>query len=320
MTQLPHQTVLGTRVIELTNPGSDSVWVDGTTGAGGHSLLLLDHDSTLRMICVDRDESALEIARERLADHADRVTFVHGRFGDIPAVLAANGISKVDGIVLDLGVSSMQLDRSERGFSFMRSGPIDMRMDQSSGETAIELIRSTPTDELADLIRELGEERFSKRVASAIRHACREDELGDTLDLANVIAKAIPGKAKRQSRIHPATRTFQALRIAVNAELGELDSFLETFPDLLNPGGHCAVISFHSLEDRRVKHRFRDLAFSSSLPPNLAIEAGERVHPICTRVTRKAAIANEDEVAANPRARSARLRVCQKFVAQQSPN
>ena len=305
--------MLGAPVVELCAPQPASIWVDGTTGAGGHSLLLLETEPTLQLICVDRDVSALEIARERLSDHASRVQFVHGRFADLSSILTDLDIEAVDGIVLDLGVSSMQLDRASRGFSFMRSGPIDMRMDPSQGQTALELIRETPTDELANLIKELGEERFARRVANAMKLACRDSQLETTLELATVIADAIPVKAKRHTRIHPATRTFQALRIAVNSELLELDKFLADFPDFLNPNGHCAIISFHSLEDRRVKHRFRELAKSSSLPADLAVKAGERVDPVCVRVTRRAVVADDNEITLNPRARSARLRVCRKF-------
>ena len=313
VTAVLHHSVLATQTIETAAPTAGELWVDGTTGAGGHSELLLQAVADLRLIALDRDESALAIAKSRLEPYADRVEFVHARFSDLPAVLSERAPEGVDGILLDLGVSSMQLDRPERGFSFSRSGPIDMRMDPSRGQTALELIRTTPVDELAAMIKELGEERYGKRVAAALRDAVRDDKLETTSDLARVIEDAIPPKAKRNTRIHPATRTFQALRIALNAELDELETFLDAFPGLLRPGGRCAVISFHSLEDRRVKHRFRELEWSSSLPAHLAERAGERVHPICTRVTRRAIVADEAEIRLNPRSRSARLRVCRKY-------
>lgn len=321
VTQVLHQSVLATETLQLLAPKPGELWVDGTTGAGGHSAMLLEAEPDLRLLAIDRDETALAIAVERLAPFGDRVEPIHARYSELPALLATRQIHQVDGVLLDLGVSSMQLDRSERGFSFNRSGPIDMRMDPSTGATALDLIRSTPTDELAVLIRELGEERYARRVASALRGAVRDADVETTVELSRIIEEAIPFKARRHQRIHPATRTFQALRIAVNRELDELDTFLETFPDVLAPGGRCGIISFHSLEDRRVKHRFRDLARSSTLPAHLALEAGERVHPICIRLTRRAVVATDDEIAINPRARSARLRVCQRFAPPESaPN
>ncbi len=303
--------MLAEATLEHLAPSNGELWIDGTAGAGGHSDLIL-RAADVHLIALDRDLTALDLARKRLAPHGERATLIHARFAELAEVLKRRDIDGVDGILLDLGVSSMQLDRPERGFSFARSGPIDMRMDPTRGLTALELIRETPTDNLAVLIKELGEERYAKRVAGALRDAVRDETLETTSDLARVIEDAIPPKAKRGQRIHPATRTFQALRIAVNRELDELDGFLEEFPSLLNPGGRCGIISFHSLEDRRVKHRFRDLAWSSSLPANLAEAAGERVRPICERITRRAVVATDEEIRINPRARSARLRVCRK--------
>ncbi len=222
------------------------------------------------------------------------------------------GISTVDGILLDLGVSSPQLDQPARGFSFTRPGPLDMRMDPTKGRTALDLLHELEEPELAEVISELGEERYAKRIARLIKEALREDRITNTIELAAVIAQGIPIAEQRKSKIHPATRTFQALRIAVNAELDQLERFLAVFPDLLAPGGRCAIISFHSLEDRLVKNRFRDLAWTSSLPPRLAAEAGERTHAVCELITRKGIVASDEEVARNPRARSARLRVCER--------
>ena len=227
-------------------------------------------------------------------------------------ILADLDIRRVDGILLDLGVSSPQLDVAERGFSFTRPGPLDMRMDPTSGPTALDLLRDTFVDDLADLIATFGEERHARKIARLIKEALAADRLHTTTDLAHVIGKAVPSSEQRKSKIHPATRTFQALRIAVNGELAELEHFLAGFPDLLAPGGRCAIISFHSLEDRLVKNRFRDLAWTTSLPPHLAERAGERTLPVCELVTRKAVVGSDDEIARNPRARSARLRVCER--------
>jgi 16S rRNA (cytosine1402-N4)-methyltransferase len=301
------------RLLELAAPRDGERWVDATVGAGGHSLALLEAARLERLFAIDRDPDALAAAGGRLAAHADRVVRIHGRLGELDRHLAEAAAGPVDGIIADLGVSSMQLDRAERGFSLRRPGPIDMRMDPTSGETALDLLRRLPLDELARILREHGEERYARRVAAAIREAARAGELTTTTDLAAAVEAAIPAKARRHLRIHPATRTFQALRIAVNGELDELDALLAMFPRLLAPGGRCAIISFHSLEDRRVKRRFRELAWSSSLPPQLAAAAGERVVPIVEILTRRPAIASDEEIAANPRARSARLRVCRKI-------
>jgi 16S rRNA (cytosine1402-N4)-methyltransferase len=206
----------------------------------------------------------------------------------------------------------MQLDNADRGFSFNKVGPGDRRMDTSRGQTALDLIRQLTVDELITVLKEWGEERFAVRIARRLKDDVRDGKIGNTLELADAVAAVIPGKAKRLMRIHPATKTFQALRIAVNRELEELEQFLASFPALLRHGGRCVIISFHSLEDRLVKRCFRDLAWSSSLPPDLARQAGERVDPVCKVLTRKPVFADDDEIEGNPRARSARLRACEK--------
>jgi len=308
-----HTSVLASEVLGGLDPGDNCVYVDGTIGGAGHSRAILEA-AQCTLIGIDRDPMALEAARERLIGVEGRATLIHGQFGDLAQLL--DGV-KVDGLLLDLGVSSPQLDLPERGFSFMKSGPLDMRMDPTQGQTALELIRSSEVDELADVIYEHGEERHSKRLARAIKDA--EDRLATTTDLAAICAQVIPLGEQRRSKIHPATRTFQALRIAVNAELAELEKFLAVFPELLKPGGRCAIISFHSLEDRLVKNRFRDLAWTSSLPPQFAVKAGERVEPVCELITRKAVFATEQEIERNPRSRSARLRVCERTAAPNVP-
>ncbi len=308
-----HTTVLRDEVVSYLAPQAGGVYCDGTLGGGGHTRAILERSHPDgRVIGLDRDPDALAAARTQLAELGDRVVTVHGCFGDVDRHLAELGIDRVDGFVLDLGVSSPQLDRGDRGFSFSKDGPLDMRMDPTAGPTALDLIRDLSADDLAEILRDFGEERYAKKIARMMKEAVRADRLGSTLDLAQLCAAAIPAAEQRKSKIHAATRTFQALRIAVNRELDELARFLAVFPKLLAPGGRCAVISFHSLEDRLVKHRFRDLAWTSSLPPKLAVQAGERVEAVCVPVTKKAVTAGDAELGANPRSRSAKLRACER--------
>jgi 16S rRNA (cytosine1402-N4)-methyltransferase len=334
VTPFAHAPVLSAEVLDALQPRDHGVYVDGTVGGAGHATLLLGRAPAARLIGIDRDPAALAASREALAaaGAGERVQLVHGEYGDLPGILAQLGagpvdptggsaprLPLVDGILLDLGVSSPQLDVAERGFSFTRPGPLDMRMDPTSGGTALDLLRDRTTDALADLLFTLGEERHARKIARAIHDALAAGRLATTTDLAGVVASVIPAREQRMSRIHPATRTFQALRIAVNRELEQLERLLAAFPDLLAPGGRCAIISFHSLEDRLVKHRFRDLAWTSSLPPQHAERAGERTAAVCELVSRKAIVAGDAEIAANPRARSARLRVCERTAAPNTP-
>ncbi len=311
-----HTPVLPAEVLQYLAPRSGGVYCDCTLGGAGHTRSILDASQPNgRVLGIDRDPAAISAAKSTLeaVSEPTRATLVHGRFGNVRAILAEAGIERVDGFLVDLGPSSPQFDWPDRGFSFLREGPLDMRMDPTTGETALDLIRHLSPDELAGVLRELGEERYASRIAGRAKQAYRDGELRTTTDLAKLVEDAIPAAQKRRAKTHPATKTFQALRIAVNREIDELEEFLSVFPDLLAPGGRCVVISFHSLEDRRVKQRFRELAWSSRLPPDLARKAGERVHPVCRIVTRKAIFATPDEVAANPRARSARLRACEKL-------
>lgn len=319
MASFQHQSVLLADTLSVLTPRDGEVYCDCTLGGGGHTAALLQAAAGCRVIGIDRDLEALAAARARLSEYGDRVTYVHGAFGDLAAHLEALGIAQVDGILADLGVSSWQLDAPQRGFSFSRSGPLDMRMDTSTGATALELLGTLDATALADVLFTLGEERHSRRIARAILRSLAEGRITTTTDLAAVVAAEIPAAEQRRSRIHPATRTFQALRIAVNAELDQLQHLLARLPDLLTAGGRCAIISFHSLEDRLVKQRFRDLAFSSSLPPHLAAQEGERVAAVCELITRKALVASDEEVAANPRARSARLRAVRRTSAPNLP-
>jgi 16S rRNA (cytosine1402-N4)-methyltransferase len=316
-----HIPVLLDEVLDTLSPHPGGTYVDGTFGRGGHTTAILDRiGPTGRVIALDRDPDAIAAGASLARAYAGRLELAHARFGEMSDVLARAGIEKVDGILLDLGVSSPQLDEAARGFSFTRSGPIDMRMDPSKGPTALDLIRDLSQPELDEILRDLGEERLHQRISRRLKDAERAGELATTIDLAKVVASCFSAGEVRKMRIHPATRTFQGLRIAVNGELDELATFLEVFPDLLAPGGRCVVISFHSLEDRLVKRRFKDLAWTSSLPPQFAAQAGERSEAVCTPVTRKAVFADEDETDDNPRARSARLRACQRTDAPNLPS
>lgn len=275
------------------------IFVDGTVGYGGHSERLLEkagEDAVL--IGIDRDEEALTFCRTRLGRFGSRAILLKGDFVDVKQLLRNVDIPAVDGALFDLGVSSPQLDDSNRGFSFQEDGPLDMRMDQSTGTTAGELVNSLPESELADLIFQYGEERFSRRIARAIVRARERNALASTQDLTTVIKESVPA-AYRHGRIHCATRTFQALRIAVNRELDVLEPAIRDAVDMLRPGGRIAVISFHSLEDRIVKHTFRALA--------------ERPHPQVTVLTKRPQVPSEAECQANPRARSAKLRVAERL-------
>ncbi|MEO8480710.1 MAG: 16S rRNA (cytosine(1402)-N(4))-methyltransferase RsmH [Acidobacteriota bacterium] len=289
-----HEPVLAAEVVSWLAPRHDGVYVDGTLGLGGHTAALLEAGAG-RVVAIDRDADALEHARRRLSSLADRVTFVHDDYRHVAAVLAAQQFEAVDGMVVDLGVSSMQLDEPSRGFSFRQAGPLDMRMDRTGGQTLAERLDEVGDGDLADVIWKFGDERHSRRIARAIVAARDRGELVDTGSLATVVRRAAGGGTWQ--RIDPATRTFQALRIWVNDELAGLETFLETAPACLAPGGRLAVIAFHSLEDRQVKHRFRALGTDASR---------FRV------LTKRPVSPGDDESARNPRARSAHLRVLER--------
>lgn len=288
-----HEPVLVDEVVGFLRPRPDGIYVDATVGLGGHAAAVLAAGAG-RLIGIDRDAEALAIARRRLESAAARVELVHADYRDLTRVLSARGIDRVAGIVADLGVSSMQLDDAARGFSFRLGGPLDMRMDRSTGPTAAELIATVEEKTLADVIWRFGEERHSRRIARAIVRARDRQPLTETAALASVVRAAAGGRGSQ--RIDPATRTFQALRIWVNRELDGLDAFLDEAVNALEPGARLAVIAFHSLEDRVVKHTFRRLA------------ADARIQ----LVTRKPVGPADAEVERNPRARSARLRVAEK--------
>ena len=292
---LAHEPVLLPEAIDLLDPARGGVFVDCTVGLGGHSRALLEAGAT-RLIGLDRDGSALALARETLQPFADRIELVHADYRELGRVLDERGLAGVSGTLADLGVSSMQLDDERRGFSFRRDEPLDMRMDQSQGPSAAELLRTVDEGELADVIFQFGEERHSRRVARAIVSARREAPIETTGRLAAVVRRAVPHQGYQ--RIDPATRTFQALRIWVNRELDGLDAFLAEAARRLLAGARLAVITFHSLEDRIVKHTFRALE-----------KTGEGLRILTKRPVTPA----DDEVARNPRARSAKLRAIERF-------
>ncbi|ACG75030.1 S-adenosyl-methyltransferase MraW [Anaeromyxobacter sp. K] len=303
-----HEPVLANEILELLRPRPGELFLDGTLGGGGHSGLLLEAGA--RVIALDKDPRALAAATARLARFGEAFRAVRSDFRDAKNVLQALGIAAVDGALVDLGVSSPQLDEAERGFSFSRPGPLDMRMGDT-GETLEDLLRRIDERELARILREYGEEPFARPVARAVKAALETEAPLDTARLAEVVAGAIPRKAWPH-RIHPATRTFQALRIAVNDELGALAAWLDGLPGVLAPGGRAAAISFHSLEDRMVKEKFRALTQACTCPPDLPVCAcGAKAS--FAAITRKAVKASDEEIARNPRARSARLRAVEKL-------
>jgi 16S rRNA (cytosine1402-N4)-methyltransferase len=291
-----HEPVMVAEVLAALAPERGGVFVDCTVGPGGHARALLDAGAT-RLIGIDRDPGALALARTALARWSDRVELVHADYRELGALLDARGIDAVDGVLADLGVSSLQLDAEGRGFSFRRDEPLDMRMDPTSGETAAEWIATVREPELADVIYQFGEERFARRIARAVVWARAATPITTTGQLASVVRRAIPSRGYQ--RIDPATRTFQAIRIRVNRELDRLDVFLRDAVARLRAGARLAIVSFHSLEDRIVKHTFR------------ALVAGEP--GVLRAVTRKPLTPGERETEQNPRARSARLRVVEKL-------
>ncbi len=294
-----HDPVMVAEVVSALGCRPGGLWVDATVGAGGHAQAILEQTAPDGFVLgIDRDREILELAAAHLAAHAGRFELVHGNFSELGAILVRAGKGQADGVLIDLGLSSLQLDQPERGFSFRADAPLDMRMDRSEPGTAFDLVRSASEEELARIIFEYGEERKSRRIARAI---CRERDQGGlmtTRRLASAVASAIGGRGPRGGQIHPATLTFQALRIAVNGELEALAAALAALPEALAPGGRACVIAYHSLEDRSVKRAFRALAplGRSSKPPAF------------TLITKKPERPGSAELRRNPRARSARLR------------
>ena len=307
-----HKPVLLDECLTGLNIRPDGIYVDGTLGRAGHSLEIARRLSGGgRLICLDRDETAIAAARERLADYRDRVTLVHSNFSRLGEVLGELGIPGADGMLFDLGVSSPQLDDAARGFSYMHDAPLDMRMDRTAGLTARDVVNDWPYEELRRILLEYGEERYAPDIAKHIVRAREHTPIETTGQLVEIIRGAMPAQALREKQ-HPAKRSFQAIRIAVNDELGELPPMLRAAADHLNPGGRLAVISFHSLEDRIVKKTMQELATGCTCPPNFPVcVCGKK--PKMKLVSRKPITAGDDELSYNPRARSAKLRVAEKL-------
>jgi 16S rRNA (cytosine1402-N4)-methyltransferase len=304
--------VLLFETVRLLAPERGGLFVDATLGLGGHSEAILEASADTRVLGIDRDREALRLASERLARFGSRLRAAHANFGDIERVMREAGEQEASGIMADLGVSSLQFDTSERGFSFREDAPLDMRMDaEGDDETAAQLLERLPEEEIARVIYEYGEERKSRRIARwIVERRERGEPIKTTGELAQLVARAVGHK--RGDRIHPATRTFQALRIAVNHELEGLSEFIETAVALLQPQGRLAVISFHSLEDRIVKRALRRLSgYCECGPRSPVCMCGAR--SVVEILTRRPVTANEQEVEENPRARSAKLRACLKL-------
>ena len=301
-----HKSVLLDECIDSLNIKPDGIYVDGTLGGAGHSLEIVKRLDGGKLVAFDQDMDAIENARIKLAEYMDRVILIHSNFENLGEKLDENGITGIDGLLLDLGVSSYQLDTPERGFSYMHDAPLDMRMDKSLTESAWDIINRYSEAELSDIIRNYGEENWHARIAAFIVESRREKPIATTFELVDIIKAAVPRKA-RDENLHPAKRTFQAIRIAVNRELDVIEKVIREATEKMNRGGVIAIITFHSLEDRIVKNVFRDLSAGCICPPEF---------PVCTcntvaklkLLTKKPIISSKEELEENPRARSAKLR------------
>ena len=310
--EFQHKSVLLQEFIDALNIRPDGIYLDGTLGGAGHSSQIARRlTEGGRLIGVDRDRTALAAAKERLAPYADRVTLVHSNFAEIDAILDSLGIPAVDGMLFDLGVSSPQLDDASRGFSYMADAPLDMRMDKDDALTAGEVVNTWPQGELRRILYDYGEERYAPQIAAAICRAREKAPVETTLELVDIIRSAMPAQALREKQ-HPAKRSFQAIRIAVNDELGAVSRMMQAAVGRLNPGGRLAVITFHSLEDRIVKSEMQQAARGCTCPPEFPVcVCGKK--PLVKLVTRKPIVSSPAELEENPRARSAKLRVAEKL-------
>ncbi|MEK6726092.1 MAG: 16S rRNA (cytosine(1402)-N(4))-methyltransferase RsmH [Deltaproteobacteria bacterium] len=307
-----HIPVLLNEALEFLEPESGGIYVDGTLGMGGHTSEILKRSyPDGRVIGIDRDTEALKIASVRLQEFGDRVSLMHGNFSEMGRIAHELGIKEVDGILLDVGVSSLQIDTDIRGFSFLRDAPLDMRMDTTCGITAGDIVNNYSPKELQELLWKFGEESYARRIVREIIKAREISRIATTRELARIVERSIP-RRDWPREIHPATKTFQALRIAVNDELGSLERGLDAGMTILKSGGRFCVVSFHSLEDRIVKNRFRDWEKPCICPPSLPVCNCGKVKTARV-LTKKAVKASDDEITANPRARSARLRVAEKI-------
>ena len=311
MSEFYHVSVLLDECIEGLNIKPDGIYVDGTLGGAGHSSQIVKRLTTGRLIGIDRDPVALKAAGERLAPYGDRVTLVHSNFCEIAQVLEELGIPGVDGILLDLGVSSPQLDDGSRGFSYMADAPLDMRMNSEDTLSAYDVVNTWPQEELKRILYDYGEERYAPQIARAICNKREIAPIETTLELVDVIRSAMPAAALREKQ-HPAKRSFQAIRIAVNDELGSVEKVMRDAIPALNPGGRLAIITFHSLEDRIVKNGMTAASKGCTCPPNFPVcVCGKK--PQVKLISRKPIVSSQEELDRNPRARSAKLRVCEKI-------
>ena len=311
MSEFHHISVLLDECIDGLNIKPDGIYVDGTLGGAGHSSQIAKRLTTGMLIGIDRDPVALKAAGERLAPYADRVKLVHSNFCEIASVLRELNIEGVDGILLDLGVSSPQLDDGERGFSYMADAPLDMRMNNEDSLSADTVVNTWPYEELKRILYEYGEERYAPKIAAAICERREQTPIRTTLELVDIIRSAMPAAALREKQ-HPAKRSFQAIRIAVNDELGSVEKVLKDAIPCLNKGGRLAIITFHSLEDRIVKTGMANASKGCTCPPNFPVcVCGKK--PQVKLITRKPIVSGQQELDRNPRARSAKLRVCEKL-------
>ena len=311
MSEFTHRPVLLQECVEALNIRPGGVYLDGTLGRAGHSREIAKKLTTGRLICVDRDQAALDAARERLAPWMDQTTLVHSNFDQVDAILDKLSLSGVDGMLFDLGVSSPQLDDGSRGFSYMTDAPLDMRMDREEGLTAADIVNRWPQEELRRIISQYGEERFAPQIAGAIVRRRGDKPIATTLELVEIIKSAMPAKALREKQ-HPAKRTFQAIRIAVNDELSSVERMLQRAVPRLNRGGRLAVITFHSLEDRVVKTGLAGFARGCTCPPDFPVCVCGKT-PDIRLVNKKPILPSQREVEENPRARSAKLRAAEKL-------
>lgn len=310
MTEFRHAPVLLRECLEGLAIKPGGIYVDGTLGGAGHSCEIAKRLTSGRLIGIDRDETALAAAKERLRPFGDRVTLIHANFDSLGQILDDLGIGAVDGMLFDLGVSSPQLDEAERGFSYQTDAPLDMRMDRSQALTAGDVVNRWSEEELTRILFDYGEERYARRIAAAILRARNRQTIGTTGELAEIIRSAMPAAARREKQ-HPAKRSFQAVRIAVNDELGSVERLLDTAPERLNIGGRLCVISFHSLEDRLVKKAIHRRVDGCTCPKNLPVCVCGFVQTL--RTVGGVITASEEELERNPRARSAKLRVAERI-------
>ncbi|MCB9480220.1 MAG: 16S rRNA (cytosine(1402)-N(4))-methyltransferase RsmH [Desulfobacteraceae bacterium] len=308
-----HNSVMADEVTEYLNINSNGFYVDCTLGGGGHSRLILEQNGPDgKLLALDRDQVAIDNAKTSLSRFKERLILKKANFSSLKTVMKEIGFEKADGILADIGVSSHHLDMAERGFSFLKEGPLDMRMDQHSEKTAYDIVNSYSSEELFIIFKKYGEEKFASRIANRIEQKRKICSIKTTAELADIIKNAIPEKFSRKSKIHPATKCFMAIRIEVNDELGHLEKFLEDAPDLLKPKARLCILTFHSLEDRIVKNKFKELENPCTCPPDFPVCMCQKKKEV-RLVTRKPLVPGESEININPRARSTKMRVLEKL-------